>query len=433
MSNTGSLKRIEKAIPLRLAASLIAALVLCVLIISFRPFQPASTAAAGSGGDLVNQLGFGALGGLSIIAMIGLADPRRLLCLASPLWALMFGFLFYSTLIAVDPAAAQRAVIFTLIGVLCIIAVLALPRDGDGFSLVLSIAGIAVLVLSYVGLAVVPDLARHTAAEVEAQHAGLWRGIFAHKNIAAPVMAAFVFAGIYLIRRRWLKPGIAILLLALVFVAHTGSKTSTALVPLVILLVMLPGLMGLRLIAALIIALVLFAFFYFTIGTVFFPGARDFLLNLGVDATFTGRSSIWQFALEKLADTPWRGYGLESFWEAPVVQQAENPYYLDWDVRGIVHAHNGYLDIAIAMGIPALVCAMLVLVLLPLIDYVRCLKKRENIFLADFFMMCLTFALMNAFLESFFFRRADPVWLLVVMATFGLRLTARQVILPRSA
>ena len=45
--------------------------------------------------------------------------------------------------------------------------------------------------------------------------------------------------------------------------------------------------------------------------------------------------------------------------------------------------------------------------------------------MADFFMMCLTFSLMNAFLESFFFRRADPVWLLVVMACFGLRMTAR--------
>ncbi|MEI4481761.1 MULTISPECIES: O-antigen ligase family protein [unclassified Phyllobacterium] len=434
MSNIGNLKRTDApmAIPMRLVASLLAGLILCVLLVSFRPFQPASTAIAGGGGDLVNQLGFGALGGVSILAMIVLADPRRLLSLASPLWIVMFGFVFLSTLVAVDPGAAQRAVIFTIIGVLCVVAVLALPPDMDGFSLALIIAATAVLVLSYVGLVVVPDLAKHTAGEIESEHAGLWRGIFAHKNVAGPVMASFAFAGIYLIRRDWRKSGAAILVFALVFVAHTGSKTSTALVPMVILLVMVPGLFGLRILTALLIVAALAGFFCFTIGTLFFPPLHDLLVQMGADATFTGRTSIWQFGLEKLRETPWRGYGLESFWEAAVVRQAENPYYLDWDVRGIVHAHNGYLDIAIAMGVPALICAMVVLVVLPLVDYVRTLRKRENIFLSDFLMMCLTFSLMNAFLESFFFRRADPVWLIVVMACFGLRMTARVPLQSRS-
>lgn len=409
----------------RAVCSLAAALILCVLLISFRPFQPASTAIAGSGGDLVNQLGFGALGGISILAMIVLANPRTLLALISPMWIVMFGFVFLSTFIANDPGAAQRTVIFTFIGVLCVLAVLALPPDADGFSLALVIAAIAVLALSYAGLLLVPDLAKHTAGEIESEHAGLWRGIFAHKNIAGPVMAALAFGGIYLIRRGWRKIGIAILVLALWFVAHTGSKTTTALVPLIVMLVMVPGLFGMRALTALLIAAALTGFFFFTIGTLFFPATHDFLVQTGADATFTGRTSIWQFALEKLSRSPWRGYGLESFWEAPVVRQAENPYYLDWDVRGIVHAHNGYLDIAIAMGVPALICAIIVLALLPLVDYVRTLRKRENIFLSDFFMMCLTFSLMNAFLESFFFRRADPVWLLVVMAAFGLRMTAR--------
>ncbi len=435
MSSTGNLKRTDTAgvVPMRLVASLMAALILCVLLISFRPFQPASSAIAGSGGDLVNQLGFGALGGASLLAMLVLANPRTLIALISPMWIVMFGFLVLSTFVAIDPGAAQRAVIFTLIGVLCIIAVLTLPRDADGFSLALVIAAFAVLALSYAGLVVVPDLAKHTADEIEAEHAGLWRGIFSHKNVAGPVMAAFSFGGIYLIRRGWRTIGTVLLVLALWFVAHTGSKTSTALVPLVIFLVMLPGLFGFRVLTSLLIAAALTGFFFFTIGTLFFPATHDLLVQLGTDATFTGRTSIWQFALEKLADTPWRGYGFESFWDAPVVLQAENPsYYLDWDVRGIVHAHNGYLDIAIAMGYPAMICALVVLILLPLVDYARCIRKRENVFMADFFMMCLTFSLMNAFLESFFFRRADPVWLLVVLACFGLRMTARIPIATRA-
>jgi O-antigen ligase len=434
MSNIVNLKRTEAslAIPMRLIASLVATLILCVLLISFRPFQPASSATA-SGGDLINQLGFGALGGISILAMIVLADPRKLLTFVSPLWIVMFGFLFLSTFVAIDPSAAQRSVLFTLIAVLCMVAVLAVPRDADGFSMALVVAAFAVLALSYAGLVLVPDLAKHTADEVESEHVGLWRGIFAHKNIAGPVMAAFSFGGIYLIRRHWRRSGITLLVLSLWFVAHTGSKTATGLVPLVVLLVMVPGAFGFRAVAAMLIGAALIGFFFFTIGTLFFPATHDLLAQLGTDTTFTGRTSIWRFGLEKLSETPWRGYGFESFWEAPVVRQAENPsYYLDWDVRGIVHAHNSYLDIAIAMGYPALVCAIFVLILLPLFDYARCLKKRENVFMADFFMMCLTFTLMNAFLESFFFRRADPVWMMVVMACFGLRMTARIAIPTRA-
>ncbi|SDP57232.1 O-antigen ligase [Phyllobacterium sp. OV277] len=435
MSSIGNLKRTDaiRDLPVRLIASFAAAVILCCLLVSFRPFQAVSAAGADGGGDIVNQLGFGALGVVSILAMLTLSEPRTLLALISPMWLVMFGFLILSTFIAVDPSSAQRAVIFTLIGIICVLAVLSVPRDADGFSLAFVIAALAVLILSYIGLVIVPDLAKHTASEIEAEHAGLWRGIYAHKNIAGPVMAAFSFGGIYLIRRGWRIVGWTILILALWFVAHTGSKTSTALVPLVMFLVMFPGLFGLRVLASLTIAAALVGFFVFTIGSLFIPASHNLLVDLGTDPTFTGRTSIWTFALEKLSATPWRGYGFESFWEAPVVREAENPsYYLDWDVRGIVHAHNGYLDIAVGMGYPAMVCGIIILVVFPLIDYARCLKKRENIYLSDFFMMVLTFSLMNAFLESFFFRRVDPVWLLVVMAAFGLRMTARVPVLTRS-
>ncbi|UGX85144.1 O-antigen ligase family protein [Phyllobacterium meliloti] len=435
MSSIGNLKRTDaiRDLPVRLIASFAAAFILCCLLVSFRPFQAVSAAGTDGGGDIVNQLGFGALGAVSILAMLTLAEPRTLLALISPLWIVMFGFLILSTFIAVDPSSAQRAVIFTFIGIICVLAVLSVPRDADGFSLAFVIAALAVLILSYIGLAIVPDLAKHTASEIESEHAGLWRGIYAHKNIAGPVMAAFSFGGIYLIRRGRRMMGWTILVLALWFVAHTGSKTSTALVPLVMFLVMFPGLFGLRVLASLTIAAALIGFFVFTIGSLFIPVSHNLLVDIGTDPTFTGRTSIWTFALEKLSATPWRGFGFESFWEAPVVREAENPsYYLDWDVRGIVHAHNGYLDIAVGMGYPAMVCGIIILVGFPLIDYARCLKKRENIYLSDFFMMVLTFSLMNAFLESFFFRRVDPVWLLVVMAVFGLRLTARIPILTRS-
>ncbi|PRD41207.1 biotin transporter BioY [Phyllobacterium phragmitis] len=428
MSNTASLKRTDNRtrsiISMRTAAILLAILILSVLLISFRPYQPAG-ATESEGGDLMNQLGFGGLGGLAILSVMMLARPRTIGAMASPFWLLMLGFVVFSSQVSPDPQAALRAVIFTLIGMICAISVLCLPRDADGFSLTLAISATLVLVLSYVGLVIVPDLATHGFDALEPQNSYLWRGVFSHKNIAAPVMAAFVFAGVYLMRRRWFISGALVAMAALVFVAYTGSKTSTALVPLVVVMVTVPGIFGLRPLAALVVLAAQIGFFCFTIGTVLFPPFARIVENLVSDPTFTGRTSIWRFALEKLTERPWTGYGFESFWSTPVVQQAANPYYLDWDVRGIVHGHDGYLDIAVTMGIPAFICAVIVIILLPLIDYARCRRNRENVLLADFFMMILTFSTLNAFLESFFFRRVDPVWLMLVLAIFGLRMTAR--------
>jgi len=434
MSNIASLRRTDgrtrPAISLRTTAIVLATLILSVLLISFRPYQPAGGTES-EGGDLINQLGFGGLGGLAILSVLMLAKPRMIAAMASPLWLVMLGFVVFSSRVSPDPQAALRAIIFTMIGMVCVISVLCLPRDGDGFSMALTVSAALVLILSYAGLILVPDLATHGYDALEPQNSYLWRGVFSHKNVAAPVMAAFFFAGIYLMRRRWFVSGALIAIAALVFVTHTGSKTSTALVPLVALMVVLPGIFGLRPLAAVGVFAAQIFFFCFTIGTVLFSPFARIVESLVSDPTFTGRTSIWRFALEKLAERPWTGYGFESFWSTPTVLQAANPYYLDWDVRGIVHGHDGYLDIAVTMGIPALVCAVIVIILMPLVDYVRCRRNRENVLLADFFMMILTFSTLNAFLESFFFRRVDPVWLMLVLAIFGLRMTARVTLAPR--
>ena len=61
----------------------------------------------------------------------------------------------------------------------------------------------------------------HTANSLEPEHAGLWRGVFTHKNIAGPVMACFSFAGLYLCRRGWTAArGASIFCAAMIFMAQ---------------------------------------------------------------------------------------------------------------------------------------------------------------------------------------------------------------------
>jgi O-antigen ligase len=424
MSNIGSLKKTEPA-PLSAAftregvSTAIAALLLTVVLVSFRPFYPDGTGVDGS--DIVNQIGFGALGGLSIFSLATLAEPRVVRSLLSPAWLMVLIFFVLSILMATDPFAALRAASFTLIGMLAMATVLALPRDAEAFSTVLVFAAVGVIGLSYFGLFAFPNAALHTANSSEPDQAGLWRGVFTHKNIAAPVMACFAFAGLYLYRRGRRFSGIVIFCAAAFFIAHTGSKTTFVLTPFSILIVMAPGIAGMRLGTPILFAVAIIATAVATLGIVFLPPMAHLAALYFPDVTYTGRTTIWRFAGDMLAQRPWTGYGYESFWGTPLLLGQDQPFDRAWDVRNIVHGHNGYLDIAVLMGIPALCVAVYTFVFAPMRDYMRIPLRKENVWLGDFFMMVVLFTALNAFLETFFFHRADPVWMLLILATFGLR------------
>lgn len=408
-------------------ATAVATALFIVVIVSFRPFSPggAGGEAPATGGDIVNQLGFGSLGALSLFALLTLGNPRQIAALISPWWLLLLGFFGMSILHAADPSSALRTASFTLIGMITMAAILVLPRDTEALSRVLAVGALVVLVLCYLGLVVFPTEAIHTADSLEPEHAGFWRGVFSHKNIAGPVMACLSFIGIYLFRRSWTISGLAIFALAMLFMANTGSKTTAGLVPMSILFVALPGMIGMRLLTPLLFFGAVLATAFATLGIVFIEPLKHLAAELAPGLTYTGRTALWEFSGEMIARQPWWGYGYESFWGTPFLSEQDQPFDRDWDIRGIVHGHNGYLDIAVVMGLPALAVACWTFLIEPLRDYMKIPLRKESVWLGDLFMMIALFTALNAFLESFFFRRADPVWMFFVFAMFGLRLVAR--------
>lgn len=66
------------------------------------------------------------------------------------------------------------------------------------------------------------------------------------------------------------------------------------------------------------------------------------------DSTFTGRQSIWNFALSEIDARPLLGWGYQSFWlvgpDAPSVVEA--PGF----VKNMPNAHNGYIDAMLELG-----------------------------------------------------------------------------------
>ncbi len=432
MNSIATQKRTDSDITTELLARLqtvIAACIFALLLVTFKPFATFDAAAATQqGGDLVNQLGFGAVGLVSIASMMMLANADVLKKLISPSWLLLLAFAVISVGTAASPDAALRGLLFTFMAMSGVLAVLTLPSGADGFQRVITTGSMIVLLLCYAGLALYPDIAKHTSFSLEPEHAGLWRGLYTHKNIAGPVMAVITFFGIYAWRRGSRLTGLVMCALGLLFVANTGSKTSAALVPLVILLVTIPGIFGVRRLAASVVFVTIISAILATIGTELFPPLHALREMLAPELTYTGRTEIWRFGLQNLMDRPFFGFGFESFWLSPFIKAQEVGFESTWDVRGIIHGHNGYLDIAINMGIPAFCVGMMALLIEPVRNYGRCINTRENIVMADLFMMIFTFTALNACLESFFFRRADPVWLMFVLGVFGLRLTSRFVV-----
>ncbi|WP_052017429.1 O-antigen ligase family protein [Nitratireductor aquibiodomus] len=328
----------------------IAAALFTVLMISFRPFQPAGPQVTGSGGDIVNQLGFGALGAIAVASLLMLVDRRVLVSLLSPWWILLLGFVAVATLNTPVPSDTMRTVAFSVIGIVTVAAILTLPRDADAFSRVLVCAGFVILGLSYFGVIAMRDVAVHQAFDVESQHAGLWRGVFTHKNIAGPVMAGLAFAGLYLWRRGWRWSGATMAILAMIFVFHTGSKTTTATVPLAGMLIALPGIFGLRFLVPVLVIAAVSALAVATLGIVFIDPLKELAATLAPDLTYTGRTPVWDFAGDMIAQRPFFGYGFDNFWLTELVFTSDQPFDRPWDIRGIVHGHNGYIDIALGMG-----------------------------------------------------------------------------------
>ena len=403
----------------------LAAAILVALLVSFTPFLGTTDDTAAASGNLVNQLGFGSLGVLAVVGHMLFSTRRVVYALLRPTWLLMGAWMVLSVTHSATPDAAFRAVLFSLFAMIAATAVVCLPNNGRAFRVVLTIGALTVLGLSYFGVVALPSLAIHDAGGAEPQHAGLWRGIYTHKNVAGPVMAALFFGGLYLIRSgdRW--SGWLIAILAAFFVYKTGSKATAALVPMVAFLVVSPRLFGGRALPILVLSIAVVTMALMTIGTVLSPFLDSILQAILPGTTFTGRMDLWRFALDQMRAQQWTGWGFESFWLSEHIFSAEVPFELSWDPRGIVNSHSGYLDIAIALGWPALLPASFLLVILPFKDYLNCRPTIENQRLADLFLMVLAFCLLNSFLESYLFKRADPVWMVTWISIVGLRLLAK--------
>ena len=333
-------------------------------------------------------LGLAALGVQYGTRPLGATRPLLLALAAYIVWAGITGFW------AVEPDISTRRFLLAVFITGGIVSSTLATRDIDQL--------LRVAFWMFAGMTVLCAASVLTTAPTALGHAA----IYPHKNYFAAitsVMAAFAFYQLTNGTRLTKLVACVMLLAAVWFLVEARSKACTALFVLAPLVAYTAAAIArtTRISPAITLtALGLTLFGIYQFGAV--AGIWDFhaaATAIFGDPTLTQRTDIWAFALRKIEEAPWLGYGYEVFWGAgpnsPSVR--EGPGF----VAQMPHAHNGYIDIALQTGLVGL-SIFIVLMLSALHACGR--LARTHLGLAGFLLSIIVFSLLYNFLETTFFR-----------------------------
>ncbi len=376
-----------------------------------------------SGRDTATYIAF-ALCAASCLYLAAPTEGPGLRRLANPAYVALAAWTALSSVTSQDVATSLKRA--ALCGFVVIVAATLplLPRGRAHLASLLCVAAGALLALSYFGVIFMPHYAVHQASDLgEPALAGDWRGVFGHKNTASAVFVLVAFVGVYVARAGRAVAGVLIAGLGLLFVIFANGKTANMLWAPTLAVSLFAARRGATWAwrgAALVPFAALNAI---GVGSLIFAPVASLVASLPVDPTFTGRTDVWRYALEKLAAHPLLGFGFDAFWNTELVRFASDDA-MAW-VADVAHAHNGLVDVAMSMGVPGVALALWAFVLQPLADIGRAARNGADPALTTLLTQVWLFGLYASSFESFFFDRSDPVWFTFLFAVFGLRYASR--------
>lgn len=299
-----------------------------------------------------------------------------------------------------------------------------LPSSRAQLNLCLAAAAGLLLALCYLGVLLIPDYAIHSARDaVEPGLAGDWRGAFSHKNIAAPVMAILLYLGLYLIRTELTISGWLIATAAALFLLNSGGKSSSGFCIGILLLVQIVVRLRSFWAKCALCFIPVLLMNVLTVGSAASPAIAGLVASLPIDTTFTGRTGIWEFALTGFAARPILGYGYGAFWNNPANQTSIGSAF-EW-AQDASHSHNGYLELALTIGLPGLLLAFAVMLYVPLRNFHRIQHSAQDKPLAQFFLTVWLFGVYLSTMETFLLDKQNPIWFMFMIAVAGLHYLSR--------
>lgn len=302
--------------------------------------------------------GYTTIGGIAaqavangLIVVLLLRRPRLVLReMASVPWPALLALLAVaSSAWSLDPLLTlRRSLAFALAGVFGVYFAARFPRVRQlailRFTLVLLALATVVVALFLPGIGL-----DHTPG-----HTADWQGIFTQKNACGRMMV--LASGVILFGERLTLGRAACLGLFVFVLLMSGSRGAWIIEAALLLLWVLvrlarrsgpPG--------RLILAVAAPAAAASLAGAALLEAPRLAPL-FGRDPTLSGRTAIWAQVVRSIAQRPVFGYGYDAYWrgmQGPSLQIAAAVHFV------VVHAHNGFLEIALELGGAGLVIALL--------------------------------------------------------------------------
>jgi len=146
------------------------------------------------------------------------------------------------------------------------------------------------------------------------------------------------------------------------------------------------------------------------------------LTSLGRDSTFTGRTELWTVLLEKARMHQWLGYGYGAFWRGATgmsgeVQEALHGWYP-------IHAHNGFLDIVLELGMLGLIIFLLPLGIYGYRVFAWAIVQRSPLSLWP--LVYLLFFILSNLAESALVRQNSIYWALYITTVMTLQISSEK-------
>jgi len=356
---------------------------------------------------MVQLLGI-VIGLVSAGSLLLMRGPARLPLQAYAPLAVILTFAALSTLWAVDFQLSVRrtgALVFT-----AMFAVWFVESFRVRTLMNLLVAALLLVCLaSFVAIFALPEFGIHQ--DVEKTFAGAWRGVYMHKNDLGILvaLAILVFVVQALLRRRFRL--FYVICIGLAAVLTIGSQSAQA----VVLAILCAGTAVLavflrqRTPAERAMALLFLIPFSFVVYVVSEYLSAQLLLTLGKDPTLSARTEIWEVVLKGLEGHLLLGGGYGTGWalvDDPVLQ-----YF----GREMGHAHNGFLQLTIDIGIAGMLLFTAVFIYTGVLAFTQFMRGRHTEF-ACFWLTYQVFFLVGNMANSFVLEYNSLATVLFVVA-----------------
>jgi exopolysaccharide production protein ExoQ len=241
---------------------------------------------------------------------------------------------------------------------------------------------------------------------------GKWRGAFIHKNHLGrfSALALLVAGSLFRVKQKIVEKVLWGLVIMVGLITLAGAQSLSALV-----------------IVAILIACALFFNQLFSrkklkwlwlVLLVLISGLTAFLAVENKDrllaedydkaASLSGRIPLWQNLAEKVYLKPLLGYGYGTFWLGTEGPAADIWKKLDWEVP---HAHNGYLELWLQLGLPGIGLGLYLLLRLFTMSVKHLFASGPE---GSFWVLFLVYFISYNMVESILFTANSLFWVMIV-------------------